>query len=58
MAKSICCRDAGVDCDFKATAVTVDELMKQCASHAKRAHGIEEIPPELAARVQSAIRDV
>ena len=58
MAKSISCRDVGVDCDFKATADTVDELLRQCASHAKSAHGMEEIPPELAAKVQSAIRDV
>ena len=58
MAKSICCRDVGVDCDFKATAETVDELLQQCVSHAKSAHGIEEITPELAAKVQSAIRDV
>ena len=58
MAKTICCRDAGIDCDFMATAETVDELLQQCVNHAKRAHGIEEIPPELAARVQSAFRDV
>ena len=58
MAKSICCRDVGVDCDFKATGETVDDIMRQAAAHAKSAHGIDEIPPELAAMVQSAIRDV
>ena len=58
MAKSISCRDVGVDCDFQATAPTVEELLGKCAAHAKSAHGIDEIPPELAAKVQSAIRDV
>jgi predicted small metal-binding protein len=58
MAKTISCRDVGVDCDFQATGETVDEVMQQCGVHAKSAHGIDEIPPELAAKVQSAIREV
>jgi predicted small metal-binding protein len=57
MAKTISCRDVGVDCDFQATGETVDDVLRQCADHAKSAHGIEEIPPELAAKVQSAIRE-
>lgn len=58
MAKTMRCRDVGVDCDFQATGETVAEVMQQCADHAKSAHGIDEIPPELAAKVQSAIREV
>jgi predicted small metal-binding protein len=58
MAKSISCRDVGVDCDFKATGETVEAVMKKCAEHAKAAHGMNEIPPELAEKVRSAIRDV
>ena len=58
MAKLICCRDVGVDCDFRATGETVEDVMAQCAVHAKSAHGIDEIPPELAAIVQRAIKDV
>lgn len=58
MAKSISCRDVGVDCDFTTTANTVEELMAKCAEHAKTAHGMNEVPPELIAKVQAAIRDV
>jgi predicted small metal-binding protein len=58
MAKSICCRDVGVDCDFQATGETQDEIMAQVAAHARDAHGIGEIPAELAAQVQAAIREV
>jgi predicted small metal-binding protein len=58
MAKSISCRDVGVDCDFQATGDTVEDVMVQCAVHAKSAHGIDDIPPELAAMVQAAIKDV
>jgi predicted small metal-binding protein len=58
MAKQIRCRDAGVDCDFEARAETEEELLKVCAEHAKTAHGLEQVPPELAAKVRAAIRDV
>jgi predicted small metal-binding protein len=58
MAKQIRCRDAGVDCDFEARAETEEELLKVCAEHAKAAHGLEQVPPELAAKVRAAIRDV
>ena len=58
MAKAIKCRDVGVDCDFEARAETLDELMKQCAEHAKSAHGMKEIPAELVAIVRAAIRNV
>jgi len=57
MTKSISCRDVGVDCDFKAVGKTVEGVMQACAQHAKKAHGMDSIPPELAAKVRAAIRD-
>jgi predicted small metal-binding protein len=58
MAKSISCRDVGLDCDFKAQAETMEELMQKCSAHAKSSHGIDKIPPELAEKVKAAVRDV
>ncbi len=58
MAKSICCRDVGVPCDFTATGDTVEEIMAKAAAHAKEAHGMDQIPPELMPLVQAAIKDV
>jgi predicted small metal-binding protein len=58
MAKSISCRDVGLDCDFKAQAETMEELMQKCSEHAKSDHGIDKIPAELAAKVMAAVRDV
>jgi len=55
MVKSIKCSDVGVDCDWSASAETEEELMKKIQEHAKE-HGFEDIPPELAAKVQSAIK--
>ena len=57
MAKSICCRDVGVDCDFSATAETMEDLLQKCAEHASSAHGINEITPELLAAVHGAIKE-
>ena len=48
MAKTISCRDVGVDCDFKTSGESTDEVLQKCAQHAKDAHGMEAIPPELA----------
>lgn len=57
MAKYIRCRDVGVDCDFEARGETEQEVLDQCAEHARTAHNMAEIPPELAAKVRSAMRD-
>ena len=58
MAKSIKCMDVGVACDFEARAENEEELMKKVHEHARTAHGMNEIPPELVAKVKKAIRDV
>jgi predicted small metal-binding protein len=57
MAKTVCCRDVGVDCDFEAKGETVDEVMQKVVAHAKSAHGMDKVPPEVAAKVRSAIRE-
>ena len=57
MAKTLCCRDVGVDCDFKASGESNEEILQKAAQHAKDAHRMDTIPPELAAKVQAAIRD-
>jgi predicted small metal-binding protein len=54
--KEIRCRDVGVDCDWVARGETEEEIMKKAAEHAKKAHGMNEIPPELVQRVRDAIR--
>lgn len=56
MAKTLKCRDVGLDCDFQTRGETEDDVMQQAAAHAQRDHGITEITPDLAARVHAAIR--
>jgi len=58
MAKSISCKDVGmVGCDFTAKAETLEELLRAAAVHAKEAHGLDSIPPDLLPMVQAAVRD-
>lgn len=57
MAKVLRCREVGVDCDFEAKGNSVEEIMQQAARHAKEAHGMDSIPPELVEKVQKAIHD-
>ncbi len=57
MEKVVKCRDVGVDCDFVARGQTEQEILDQCSEHARTAHGMSEIPAELAARVRAAIHE-
>jgi predicted small metal-binding protein len=57
MAKTMSCRDVGADCDFVARGESEEEIMGQVAEHARAAHGMEEVPPEVAEKVKAAIKD-
>ena len=38
MAKTVSCRDVGMDCDFVAKGETTEDIMQQAAEHARTAH--------------------
>jgi predicted small metal-binding protein len=57
MAKTMSCRDVGPDCDFVARGETDDEIMGQVAEHARSAHGMAEVPAELAQKAKASIKD-
>lgn len=57
MSKIVRCREVGVDCDYEARGETVEDVMRQCAEHARTEHDMQEIPPELAAKVRTSIRE-
>lgn len=57
MAKKMNCRDVGPDCDFVARGETEEKVMEQVVEHARTAHGIEQVPPELAEKAKAAIKD-
>jgi predicted small metal-binding protein len=58
--KQVGCLDVepSLHCAFQARAETEDELLKHVANHAGHVHGLNPVPPELAAKVKSKIKDV
>ena len=57
MQKIVSCRDVGMDCDFEARGENEQEILQKCSEHARSAHGMNEIPNELAEKVRAAIHD-
>ncbi len=51
------CKDIGMKCDFEVKGVsTKDEMMQVVSAHAKGAHNMATIPPDVASKVSSAIK--
>ena len=57
MSKIVSCREVGVDCDFVAKGETEQEVLQECEEHARKEHGMTELPADLAEKVRGAIRD-
>jgi predicted small metal-binding protein len=56
MSKKLACGDVVEGCAFKAEAATEEELMKKVVEHAAAQHGVQQVTPELAAKVKAAIQ--
>jgi len=46
-----------MDCDFVATGNTEEEILRQCADHARVEHNMNEVPAEVRDKIRTAIRD-
>jgi len=57
MVRVVSCKDVGVDCDFVMRGETDQDILQQAAEHARTAHNMTEIPPEVAEKLRGAIRD-
>ena len=55
--KEFSCGAVVPGCEAEFRAETEDELMGQIARHAREAHGMESIPPELATQVRAQVRE-
>ncbi len=50
------CADLGMKCSFEVrNGTSKDEVLQMTAIHAKNAHGMATMPPDMAAKVQAAI---
>ena len=57
MAKAMECRSVGLDCDFVARGENDEQVMTKVAEHARKDHGMQAIPEEVAAKVKAAIHE-
>lgn len=55
--KEFCCGDVVPGCKATFRGETPDAVLQQVAVHARTAHGLQSVPPELVAEVRSHIRD-
>lgn len=56
---SVSCRDVGVDCDFKGTGETEEELMNNLVDHAIKHHGYTReyvMNPEMQDKIKGQIK--
>jgi predicted small metal-binding protein len=57
MAKVLRCREVGMDCDFVARGDSEQEVLGKAAEHARKDHGMTDIPPEVLTKVKAAVHD-
>jgi len=57
MAKVLRCGDLMPGCNFVAEGKDVADVMAKGVQHPKKAHWLSQIPPDLAKKVQAAIKD-
>ena len=57
MPKVLRCADVVGSCDFVARGDSEEDIMQQAAEHARTAHNMNEITPEVAEQVRGAIKD-
>jgi predicted small metal-binding protein len=57
MAKELKCGDLMPGCKAVVEGKDEAEVMAKAAEHAKSAHGLQQVTPELASKVRSAIKE-
>ena len=57
MAKVLKCGDINPGCNFEIRADSEHDVLRKAAEHAKTAHQMENIPPEVLSKVKGAIHD-
>ncbi|WP_412062332.1 DUF1059 domain-containing protein [Rubrivirga sp. IMCC45206] len=55
--KVVHCRDVGFDCEGVVRAETEHDALQKVADHAREAHGLDEVTPDVAERVRSVMRE-
>ena len=56
--KQFKCGDVVLGCEWVARNEDEDELFAEIRSHARDAHGMDEVPPEVVVAIQGVITEV
>jgi predicted small metal-binding protein len=57
--RQLACKDAGApQCDTVLRGNTDDEIMRQAAAHAQKAHGMAQLTPEMEQSLRQKIQNV
>ena len=56
--KELRCREVGFECDAVVRADSEEEVMRQAADHARKAHGMERISEDQERDIRSKIHEV
>jgi predicted small metal-binding protein len=56
--KEFRCNDVVPGCPYVTRSDQEEELFEQISSHAREAHGMDEVPPEVADTIRSVIVEV
>ena len=56
--KEFRCRDVVPNCPYVTRDEDEDELFEQASSHAREAHGMDEVPPEVADTIRRVFVEV
>ena len=57
MTKVMKCGDVVPGCNVELRGSSEDEVLKKAAEHAKTAHNMQNIPPDVLSKVKGAIHD-
>jgi predicted small metal-binding protein len=56
--KQFKCGDGVLGCEWVTRNEDEQELFEEIQSHAREAHGMDEVPPEVAEKIQNVITEV
>ncbi|MDX1420843.1 MAG: DUF1059 domain-containing protein [Rubricoccaceae bacterium] len=57
MAKVVRCSDVGFECDAVVRAESEEEALQMVAAHAREAHGLDHVTPEVVDKVKAVMHD-
>ena len=57
MSKTIVCKDLGFECDHVIEAETEEDVLSLASEHAREAHEVTDISPEMIEKVKAVIRE-